>query len=57
MMTRDEMLTRVIRIWGFEHANTIWFAQMMESAEVSDDMLLGMMICLEELPYLDDEEE
>ena len=30
-MTREEMLTRVIRKWGFEHENTIWFAKCMET--------------------------
>ena len=30
-MTREEMLTKVIRKWGFEHENTIWFANCMET--------------------------
>lgn len=29
-MTRDEMLSMVIQRWGFEHENTIEFAQAME---------------------------
>lgn len=30
-MTREEMLTEVIRKWGFEHEETIWFAKHMET--------------------------
>jgi len=30
-MTREEMLTEVIRKWGFENENTIWFAKRMET--------------------------
>lgn len=30
-MTREEMLTEVIRKWGFENENTIWFAKHMET--------------------------
>lgn len=30
MMTNDEMLTKVIRVKGFEHRDTIWFAGWLE---------------------------
>ena len=30
-MKREEMLTQVIRKWGFEHENTVWFAKCMEN--------------------------
>lgn len=30
MMTHEEMLTRVIRVKGFEHKDTIWFAGWLE---------------------------
>lgn len=30
MMTHEEMLTRVIRVKGFEHRDTIWFAGWLE---------------------------
>ena len=30
-MTREEMLTEVIRKWGFENENTIWFVKHMEA--------------------------
>ena len=30
MMTHEEMLTRVIRVKGFEHRDTIWFAEWLE---------------------------
>jgi len=30
MMTNEEMLTKVIRVKGFEHKDTIWFAGWLE---------------------------
>lgn len=30
MMTNEEMLTKVIRVKGFEHRDTIWFAGWLE---------------------------
>lgn len=30
MMTHEEMLTRVIRVKGFEHKDTVWFAGWLE---------------------------
>lgn len=30
MMAHEEMLTRVIRVKGFEHKDTIWFAGWLE---------------------------
>ena len=35
---REELLTRMIRMYGFEHAAVIQFAQLMET-EVSDETL------------------
>ena len=33
MMTNEEMLTKVIRVKGFEHKDTIWFAGWLEEHE------------------------
>ena len=38
-MTRDEMLDRVIGVWGFEDDNTIFFAQYAEDPLISDEVI------------------
>lgn len=38
-MTRDEMLDRVIRVWGFEDDNTILFAQYIEDPLIDDEVV------------------
>ena len=38
-MTRDEMLDRVIRVWGFEDDNTILFAQYAEDSLIDDEVI------------------
>lgn len=38
-MTRDEMLDRVIRVWGFEDDNTIRFAQYVEDPLIDDEVV------------------
>lgn len=43
MMTREEMLTEVIKKNGFEHAYTIWFAELMEDETITDEMLESAM--------------
>ncbi len=40
--TRDEMLTNIIRKWGFEHNFTIDFAVAMEDAHFTDKMLTDL---------------
>lgn len=35
-MTREEMLTKIIHLYGFEHPVTIQFAQMCETMEDND---------------------
>ena len=37
--TRDEMLTDIIRKWGFEHAATITFATLMDDTKISERAL------------------
>lgn len=36
-MTREEMLTNIIRIYGFEHESTIEFAAAMET-DIDDEL-------------------
>ena len=56
-MTRDEMLTRMIQLFGFEHKKTIHFAQLMERDDISDKELEAVLnynrVCL----VLDEDEE
>lgn len=56
-MTRDEMLTRMIQLFGFEHKNTIHFAQLMERDDITDRQLEEVLnyyrVCL----VLDEDEE
>ena len=37
--TRDEMLTDIIRKWGFENAATITFATLMDDPKISERAL------------------
>ena len=37
--TRDEMLTDIIRKWGFENAATITFATLMDDNKISERAL------------------
>ena len=37
--TRDEMLTDIIRKWGFENAATITFATLMDDPKISERTL------------------
>lgn len=41
-MTREEMLTEMIHMFGFEHVITIRFARMMEKG-VAEDVLLSIL--------------
>ncbi len=37
---REELLTRMIRLYGFEHEAVIQFARLMENKAVGDESLL-----------------
>ena len=41
-MTKEEMLTEMIYMFGFEHVITIRFARMMEKG-VAEDVLLSIL--------------
>lgn len=43
-MTREEMLTKVIRAKGFENEQTIWFSKIMENSMISNNLLYKAMI-------------
>lgn len=54
-MTRDEMLTRMIRLYGFEHEAVIEFASLMET-NISDKTLETIVKCHEAFPLIDEDE-
>lgn len=56
-MTREEMLTGVIRIRGFEDKWTIWFAELMENKTISDDALQNAMVAAVAMPFDDEDED
>ena len=49
---REELLTRMIRIYGFEHEEVLNFAELMES-NISDKSLEVLVECHEQYPVLD----
>ena len=56
-MTREEMLTEVIRTRGFEDKWTIWFAELMENKTISDDALQNAMVAAITMPFDDEDED
>ncbi len=55
---RENLLDRVIRIYGFEHEITIWFAQLLETQEeneINNKMLEKMVKCHEKNPIADED--
>ena len=56
-MTREEMLTRMIRLYGFEHEAVIQFGWLMARPQISDETLETIVKCHEEHPLWEDEDE
>ena len=56
-MTREEMLTEVIRTRGFENKWTIWFAELMENGTISDNVLQNAMVAAITMPFDDEDED
>lgn len=57
---REELLSRMIRIYGFEHEQVIEFAKLLESSNIPDESLEILVECHEQYPVTDpwdDEEE
>lgn len=55
-MTKDELLTRMIHLYGFESPITIQFARLMER-DVDINVLRTLVKAHEERPMLDEEED
>ncbi|MBO5627861.1 MAG: hypothetical protein J5965_02120 [Aeriscardovia sp.] len=56
-MTREEMLTEVIRTRGFEDKWTIWFAGLIENETISDSALQNAMVAAIAMPFDDEDED
>lgn len=54
---REELLTRMIQIYGFEHEVVIEFAGLMENDSFSDEMLEAIVKAHEENPQIEEDEE
>lgn len=47
-MTREEMLTNIIRKFGFEHQNTIHFARLCETCRSEKSLRVAYSIFIED---------
>jgi len=56
-MTREEMLTEVIRTRGFEDKWTIWFADLTENVTVSRSILQDAMVAAIAMPFDNEDED
>lgn len=56
-MTREEMLTEVIKTRGFEDRWTIWFAELIKNKTISDNSLQSAMIAAITMPFDDEDED
>ena len=54
---RENLLTRIIRIYGFEHEVTIEFARLLESDIMTDHDLETIVKAHEEMPFEDEDWE
>lgn len=55
MMTREEMMDKVIRQYGFENEYTLWFCRLAENPTVSDEILVTAVAVLENLIFAEEE--
>ena len=59
-MTREQMIDEVIRMFGFENEWTIWFCELAENENITDDSLSMALVALEVIDtanYSESEEE
>ena len=56
-MTKEKMLTEVIKTRGFEDKWTIWFAELMENKTISNDALQSAMVAAITMPFDDEDED
>jgi len=54
---REQLLDRMIRLYGFEHEAVIAFAELVENDTFTDEMLNAIVEAHEAHPVEEDEEE
>lgn len=54
-MTREEMLTVMIHIYGFEHDAVIEFARLVENPNIPDKVLSTLLLVHEECPIKEED--
>lgn len=57
MTKREQLLDRMIRIYGFEHKLVIEFAEMIENPNYKTEILETLVNCHEANPSWEDEDE
>ena len=57
MTKREQLLNRMIRIYGFEHKLVIEFAEMIENPNYKTEILETLVKCHEANPLWEDEDE
>ena len=60
MMTREQMIDEVVRMFGFENEWTIWFCGLAENESITDSALSMALVALETIDtvsYLQESEE
>lgn len=60
MMTREQMIDEVVRMFGFENEWTIWFCELAENESITDNALSMALVALETIDtvsYLQESEE
>ena len=56
-MTREEMLTAVIKTRGYEDKWTIWFAKIIENETIPNDVLQNAMNEVITMPFYDEDKD
>lgn len=56
-MTREEMLTEVVRTRGFEDKWTVWFSELMENETISNNALQSAMVVAIAMPFDNEDED
>lgn len=55
-MTREEMMNKVIRQFGFENEYTLWFCRLAENPTVSHGILITALELLDSMVFTEDED-
>lgn len=56
-MTREQMIDEVIKMFGFENEWTIWFCELAEDENITEDALSMALVTLKVTNFAESEEE